>query len=129
MPTTVDQYCINVSDLERSVRFYETTLGLKVTHRIEIPGVSEVVLSGPSGGRIQLAKHHERSGPIDHGNGLWKLYLASDDCAGLYQRALDGGAESVSAPQHLERWNVSVAFFKDPDGYLFEIVQQHAAQT
>ena len=126
MTTTVDQFCINVTDLDRSVRFYEATLGLTVTHRIEIPGVSEVVLAGESGNRLQLAKHHERSGPIDHGTGLWKLYLATDDCAALYARALAAGAEAVSPPQHLEQWNVTVAFFKDPDGYLFEVVQNAA---
>lgn len=46
MKTSLDQICINVSDLERAVRFYEQALGLAVTHRIEIPGVSEVVLAG-----------------------------------------------------------------------------------
>ena len=68
MRSSLDQYCINVSDLARSERFYTEALGLSVTHRIEIPGVSEVVLAGASGNRIQLARHHEQSGPIEHGN-------------------------------------------------------------
>ena len=46
MKTSVDQTCINVSNLERSVHFYEKVLGLEVTHRIEIPNTSEVVLAG-----------------------------------------------------------------------------------
>lgn len=66
MKTSNDQYCINVSDLEKSVHFYETVLGLEVTHRIEIPKVSEVVLAGANGHRIQLAKQHEDDGPIQH---------------------------------------------------------------
>jgi lactoylglutathione lyase len=129
MRSSLDQYCINVSDLARSERFYTEALGLSVTHRIEIPGVSEVVLAGASGNRIQLARHHEQSGPIEHGNALWKLYLDTDDCEGLYARAIAAGAEAVSGPQHLAQWNVSVAFIRDPDGYLFEIVQMHAAQA
>jgi lactoylglutathione lyase len=127
MHISLDQYCINISDLARSERFYTEALGLSVTHRIEIPGVSEVVLAGTSGNRIQLAWHHDHSGPIQHGNGLWKLYLNTDDCAGLYARAVAAGAEAVSEPQHLTQWNVSVAFIRDPDGYLFEIVQMHTA--
>lgn len=126
MRTSLDQYCIHVTDLERSVRFYEQALGLTVTHRIEIPNVSEVVLAGASGNRVQLAWQHDRKSPLEHGNALWKLYLDTDDCAGLYERAIAGGAEPVSGPQHLEQWNVTVAFFKDPDGYLFEIVQNNA---
>ena len=103
MKTSVDQFCINVSNLERSVGFYEQVLGLEVTHRIEIPNVSEVVLAGASGNRIQLAWQHGHSGPIDHGNAFWKLYLNTDDCQGLYQRAIDAGSESVAAPVRLEQ--------------------------
>ena len=98
MKTSIDQYCINVSDLERSVHFYEKVLGLEVTHRIEVPNVSEVVLAGASGNRIQLAYHHDHEGPIQHGNAFWKLYLDTDDCEGLYQRAVDAGCESISPP-------------------------------
>ena len=127
MKTSLDQFCINVSDLERSVRFYEQVLGLTVTHRIEIPNVSEVVLAGASGSRIQLARHHDHEGAIEHGNALWKLYLNTDDCAGLYRRAIEGGAEAVSPPQRLEQWSVTAAFIKDPDGYQIEILEQHAS--
>lgn len=127
MRVSLDQYCINVRDLARSERFYTEGLGLTVTHRIEIPGVSEVVLKGASGNRLQLAWHHDADGAIQHGNGLWKLYLNTDDCAGLYARSVAAGAEAVSAPQHLAEWNVHVAFIRDPDGYLFEIVQMGGA--
>ena len=126
MKTSIDQYCINVTDLDRSVHFYETVLGLKVTHRIETPGFSEVVLGGESGNRIQLAKHHDQDGPIEHGNGFWKLYLDTDDCEGLYRRCMEAGIESISPPERLEHWPVTVAFVKDPDGYTVEIVQHHA---
>ncbi len=126
MKTSLDQYCINVSNLERSVAFYEKVLGLEVTHRIEIPNASEVVLAGASGNRIQLAWHHDHKGPIDHGNAFWKLYVNTDDCRGLYQRAVDAGCESIAAPARLERWPVTAAFVKDPDGYQVEILEYHA---
>ncbi len=125
MKNSLDQYCINVSNLEKSGRFYEEVLGLEVTHRIEIPNVSEVVLAGESGNRIQLAWHHDHTGPIDHGNAFWKLYVNTDDCQGLYDRAMAAGAESISEPQRLDRWPVTAAFFKDPDGYQIEILENH----
>jgi lactoylglutathione lyase len=127
MKTSIDQYCINVSDLEKSVHFYETVLGLEITHRIEIPDVTEVVLSGEDGNRIQLAWHHDHEGPIDHGNAFWKLYLSTDDCEGLYRRCIDAGAESISAPERLADWPVTAAFVSDPDGYQVEILQHHEA--
>jgi lactoylglutathione lyase len=123
MKVSVDQFCINVSDLERSVDFYENALCLKITHRIEEKEFREVVLAGESGNRIQLAWQRNQEGPIEHGNGFWKLYLQTDDCKALYQRCIDAGAESVMEPMELEQWPVIAAFVKDPDGYLVEILE------
>jgi lactoylglutathione lyase len=125
MKTSVDQYCINVTDLDKSVHFYETVLCLKITHKVETPDFQEVILSGESGNRIQLACHRAQKGPIDHGNGFWKLYLQSDDCEGLYKRCIDAGAESISEPERLEHWPVTAAFVRDPDGYMVEILETH----
>ena len=125
MKTTLGQYCINVSDLDKSVHFYETVLGLKITHRIETPGFTVVVLAGESGNRIQLARHHDRTGPIEHGTGFWKRYLDTDDCKGLYQRCIDAGAESISPPERREHWPVTAAFVSDPDGYQVAILEHH----
>lgn len=125
MKTSIDQYCINVTDLQKSVDFYEKAIGLKITHRVETEEFREVILAGESGNRIQLAWHRNQEGPIEHGNGFWKLYLDTDDCKGLYRRCIDAGAESVSAPERLEHWPVTAAFVKDPDGYLVEILETH----
>jgi len=84
MGSTVGQFCIAVSDLERSVHFYTEIMGLQEQGRTEIPNVNEVHLAGPEGGgRIQLAKFAEtmRPQPIDHGHALWKIYINVDDCA------------------------------------------------
>ncbi len=125
MKTRLDQFCINVTDLQRSERFYSEVLGLQVEGRFEIPGVQEVVLAGDGGSRIQLAQHLERSGPIDHGDAFWKLYIRTDDCKGLYQRAMQAGCESVAGPRRLEQWPVTAAFIRDPDGYDIEILESH----
>jgi lactoylglutathione lyase len=126
MATKVGQYCINVTDLERSERFYEDIVGLKVQTRTQIPNVNEVVLAADvGGGRLQLAQHLDQSGPIDHGNALWKIYMIVDDCADVHRRALGAGFESTMTPERLERWPVTVAFILDPDGYSIELMQYH----
>jgi lactoylglutathione lyase len=126
MATTVGQYCISVTDLERSVRFYEDIIGLKVQTRTQIPNVNEVVLAADvGGGRLQLAQHLDRNGPVDHGNALWKIYMNVDHCAEVHQRAVDAGFESTMAPERLDRWPVTVAFILDPDGYSIELIQYH----
>jgi lactoylglutathione lyase len=125
MKTKLDQFCINVTDLERSLHFYEKVLGLQIQGTYEIPGVKEVVLAGEDGSRIQLAQHLDHEGPIDHGNAFWKLYIRTDDCKGLYQRAIEAGSESVAEPKRLDQWPVTAAFIRDPDGYNIEILENH----
>ena len=86
MGSTVGQFCIAVSDLEESVRFYTEIMGLVEHGRTEIPNVNEVHLAGAEGehgGRIQLAKFNPTMTPqpIDHGRALWKIYIYVDDAA------------------------------------------------
>jgi lactoylglutathione lyase len=126
MENSLGQYCINVTDLERSVEFWSEVIGIPVQSRTEIPTAKEVVLQAEVGGsRIQLAQQLDQDGPIDMGTAMWKLYVDTEDCQGLYDKAIAWGCESVSEPQDLDRWPVTVAFIKDPDGYLIELLQNN----
>lgn len=122
----VGQYCINVEDLERSIKFYTELMGLTLEQRIEIPGTIEAVLVGDNGtSKIQLAQQLESPGPIRQDNGFWKLYLETDDCQALYQRVADAGGQTVMEPMELDEWKVTIAFITDPDGYTIELMQSH----
>ena len=126
MATTVGQYCINVSDLDRSIGFYDGLLGVPVQRRVEGDGFTEVVLAADEGGgRMQLARHHDEPGPIEHGNALWKIYFNVDDVAEVCRRVADAGYEVEGPPVRLERWPVTIAFVRDPDGYRIELLQHH----
>jgi len=126
MENSLGQYCINVSDIDRSVKFWEEVVGIPVQSRTDIPTAREVVLQAEIGGsRIQLAQQLDQDGPIDMGTAMWKLYVDTDDCRALYDKAIAAGCESVTPPTELDRWPVTVAFIKDFDGYLIEFVQQH----
>jgi catechol 2,3-dioxygenase-like lactoylglutathione lyase family enzyme len=126
MDAWLGQYCINVSDLNATVRFYET-LGLTNSSRTEIPQAIEAIVEdgGGAGGKIQLAQQRDHVGPIDHGNAFWKLYVNTNDIDRQYRAAMDAGYVSVSPPQRQDRWPVTVAFINDPDGYTIELVQRH----
>ena len=131
MGNSLGQYCLNVSDLERSVTFYTEVLGLELHSRTQIPGTNEAVVWGRGqGSALQLAEHDEKTAPIDQSpegikkvGALWKLYLSTDDVEGLHAKAVAAGAKSVVEPTHLEQWDVWVAFVEDPDGYQVELIQ------
>jgi catechol 2,3-dioxygenase-like lactoylglutathione lyase family enzyme len=124
--SSLGQYCINVTDLERSVAFY-TSLGLECTSRTEIPQAFEAIVehAGGYGGKLQLAQQKEPAEPFDLGTGLWKLYVNTPDAGGIYEKALSAGATTESEPERMDRWPVTVGFVRDPDGYLVEFVERH----
>jgi lactoylglutathione lyase len=122
----VGQYCINVTDLDASIKFWET-LGMECTSRTDIQTAKEAILENTAkGGKVQLAQHENQDGPIDMGTAMWKLYVWTDDCKRLYERATKAGYASVVEPMLLERWNTTMAFVADPDGYQVELVQRNA---
>ncbi len=126
MENSLGQYCIYVSDMDRALSFWVGIVGIPVSSRTEIPGVKEVVVQAEVGGsRLQLAQRLDATGPVDMGTAMWKLYVDTDDCRALYDKAIAAGCESVTPPTELDRWPVTVAFIKDFDGYLIEFVQQH----
>ena len=125
MTSWLGQYCINVSDLDRSVAFYEA-LGLTCTSRTEIPQAFEAIVETPGhGGKLQLARQKDQAEPFDLGSAFWKLYVNTHDIAGTFRAALAAGATVEAEPERLDRWPVTVAFVRDPDGYLVELVERH----
>lgn len=124
MTQILGQFCINVSDIDRSLEFWVGVCDLELQHRTEIPAAYEAVIQSPHGGsRMQLAQQKDNDAPIDMGSAMWKLYVNTSDCKAVYEKAIAAGCESVSEPQDLERWPVIVAFVKDFDGYLVEFVE------
>jgi catechol 2,3-dioxygenase-like lactoylglutathione lyase family enzyme len=122
--TWLGQYCINVTDLDRSVAFYEA-LGLECTSRTEIPEAFEAIVENKDkGSKLQLAQQKHQDGPIEMGSAFWKLYVNTEDIGATYRCALETGATAISEPQGLERWPVTIAFVGDPDGYEVELVQR-----
>src|SRR5690606_29641096 len=106
----IGQICFNVTDIERSIDFWENVMGVPLQSRTEIPGVLEAVHQAPEGGsRIQLAQWTEREGPIDMGTSMWKIYVNTSDVQALFEKAVAYGCAVETEPTRLDRWPVTVA--------------------
>jgi lactoylglutathione lyase len=126
MGQILGQYCINVSNLDRAVDFWEGVMGIPVQSRTDIPTAKEAVLQAKEGGsRMQLAQQLDHEGPVDMGSAMWKLYVNTDNCQAIYDKAIAAGCESIMEPKRLDRWPVTAAFIKDFDGYLIELIEYH----
>ena len=92
MTSWLGQYCINVTDLDRSVAFYEA-LGLTCTSRTEIPQAYEAIVERPgTAGKMQLAQQKEQEPPARPRQRFWKLYVNTQDVAATFAAALGAGA-------------------------------------
>lgn len=124
MTSWLGQYCLNVTDLDRSVAFY-TALGLTCTSRTEIDQAFEAIVENPAGGsKLQLAQQKAQDGPLDLGTAFWKLYVDTRAVGATFGAAVVAGTTVESEPERLDRWPVTVAFVRDPDGYLVELVER-----
>ncbi len=115
-----------VTDVERSRDWYTSVLDARVFGEyggdsvvLELLGswILLVTGGGPDAGKpgVTLAppRHPDRPSA--------QLIFRVDDCMGLYELLTGRGAEFL-APPHV-REGETRAFFRDPDGHLFEISQ------
>jgi predicted enzyme related to lactoylglutathione lyase len=125
MASWLGQYCLNVTDLDRTVSFFET-VGLTCTSRTDISEANEAIVENPDkGSKLQLAQQAGQDGALDMGNAFWKLYVNTNDIDATHKAAVAAGYQSLMAPQRLDRWPISMAFVAAPDGYQVELVQRH----
>jgi lactoylglutathione lyase len=123
---SIGNVAIEVSDLGRSERFYTEGLGLEVVTRIDTAEVREVIVgTAGEGSQLMLAKHTSME-RVAEPSGIWKIFLFTDDAAALYAEAIGAGADPVEPLRFLEQFNVTIAFVRDPDGYLLELGERHA---
>lgn len=125
MGTQIGNVALWVTDLDRSERFWVDGLGLAVAARIETPDVREVLVGSSEGGtQVLLA---QATSPSDENrprpDGPWKVFLDVDDVPEAFARAVDAGATVDREPFDLELPNLTItlAFVRDPDGYLLEM--------
>ncbi len=112
---------LKVSDLDRSVAFYEATLGLQVTQRIG--DLAAFMSVGGYHHHLGLNTFESRGGPRPPGNatGLYHvafLYPDRPAFAGAVSQVLDAGVKLSGVADH----GVSEAvYFEDPDGNGIEL--------
>ncbi len=113
-----------VSDLTRSVTWYRDVLGAELVR--EYGGTSAVfTLLGNwlllvTGGGPTEDKPGVRFAPPDPSNVSAQLIFRVPDAQAAYDTLAARGAEFLTPPKHWDHGETR-AFFRDPDGHLFEI--------
>lgn len=116
-----------VGDLEKMKAFYMDVYGLKQFDRIQADigrdPIDEVMLGRDSGfgpGSIVLLRFTELAPPRP---GAVILGFITDDLEGLIDRIIANGGRVHAKIKDIPEMKVRVAFAKDPEGNLAELVQ------
>ena len=121
-----------VSDLGRSVAWYRDVLGAEIVG--EYGGTSAVLrfvgswlLLVTGGGPSTDKPSVTMSPPPDPDLATAELIVAVPDCRGAHTELVARGATFLADPVEYP-WEIR-AFFRDPDGHLFEITERRKAPS
>lgn len=112
----------NVLDLDKSLRFYETALGLhEVRRKVAADGSFILVYlgDGQTPHQLELTWMRDRQEPYNLGDNEFHLAFAVDDYAAAHKKHQEMGCIVYENPA------MGIYFITDPDNYWLEILPQH----
>ncbi|MNP60901.1 Lactoylglutathione lyase [compost metagenome] len=117
---------IRVSDLQRSLDFYQSALGLKETHRLEFEDFSLVYLRDiKSGAEVELT-WNKGVAAHDLASGYGHLAFVTEDLDSLHAQLIDLDVAPAPIKEFKRGGHLLARFFfiQDPDGYKIELLQR-----
>lgn len=119
MEFTIDHFNINVLDLEKSLTFYNTALGLKETRRTTAEDGSYIIVflgDGSSPAKLELTWLKAMDRPYDLGDEEFHIAFKTKDFDAAHK--LHKQMDCIC----YENIDMGIYFINDPDGYWLEIV-------
>ena len=114
-----NHFNFNVWDMERSVKFYDETLGLKPVREKNAADGSYRILflgDGVSDFSLELTWLRDHTEPYDLGEQEYHLALVADDFEAAHKKHSEMGVICFENPA------MGIYFLEDPDGYWIEII-------
>ena len=114
-----NHFNFNVLDLERSVKFYDETVGLKPVREKNAADGSYKILflgDGVSDFQLELTWLRDHTEPYDLGEQEYHLAFVADDFEAAHKKHSEMGVICFENPA------MGIYFLEDPDGYWIEII-------
>lgn len=122
----IGHVAFNVRDMEKTIAFYEETLGFKKAFEIQRPENGEpwiVYVYGGSGQFIELFYGGVNEIPYQDENiGFFHICVAVDDIHAAWKKVVETGAPMDDAPKQGADYNWQ-CWTHDPDGNKIELMQ------
>jgi len=123
-----DHTMIRVFDQEKTLDFYTRILGMKILRQKEYPkGRFTNTFVGyqgeGEGTTIEMTYNWDQTEPYDMGNSWGHFALKVSDVYATAERLKSQGVEFVREAGPMNAGTRIIAFFKDPNGYLIELIE------
>ena len=117
---------IRVADINKSLKFYQDLLGLKVSRTKELKDATLYFLTDEKGCcEIELTYNHTLpDGGYSHGNYFGHLAFETHDMDKFTEKLKNYGWEYDRAPFQITENSSKIAFIKDPDGINIELIEK-----
>lgn len=121
---------IGVSDLDRSADFYTRVLGMKVQQTFKLDYMDEIMVGYEGKGASLVLMHWTDGSARTYRDNPIKIVLYVPDAAAAADAIRAEGLEIVREAQTSPGMGGAlIAFGKDPDGYLVELIQRPAREA
>lgn len=119
---------LRVGNLERSINFYTTFLGMKELRRTEVPdGKYTLVFVGygdEDNHTVLELTYNWGIEKYDIGTAFGHLALGVPDIYASCERLRTAGVKIVREPGPVQFGTTVIAFIEDPDGYKIELIER-----
>lgn len=115
----IDHYNINVTDLKKSLEFYEKALGLKEIRRKQAEDGSFIIVflgDDSSSQKLELTYLRDKEGKYELGDNESHIAFVTDDYEAAYNLHKEIGCICY------ENKGMGIYFIEDPDDYWLEII-------
>lgn len=120
---------IRVFDLQKSLQFYITHMGMKLLRQKDYPdGKFTLAFVGygdeASNTVIELTHNWEQVVPYEIGTGFGHIAIGVPDIYATCSKLEDAGVKILRAPGPMKHGTTVIAFIADPDGYKIELIER-----
>ena len=120
---------LRVANLDRSLDFYTTTLGMRLLRRKDYESgrftLAFVGYGEESEGAVIELTHNWDTDHYDLGTAFGHVALGTDDIHATVEAIRARGGRVVREPGPMKHGGSVIAFVEDPDGYRIELIQLH----
>ena len=119
---------LRVGDLQRSIAFYRSVLGMRVLRQSDFPDgrftLAFVGYGDESEHAVLELTHNWDTTSYDLGNGYGHIAVDVDDAYQACEAAREKGGKVTREAGPMKHGTTVIAFVEDPDGYKIEFIQK-----